>query len=528
MKCLLAVLILVGYHLNSQAQCRTIYFVHDANVDNTNQHITYLDHPMINDNPSVLLQIGHNWNPPGQEGVLNNSLIAVWYDVEQARWAIVNENHEAIPDGASFNILIPGNQEFHNQLHIADENNSTGSILNLNLSIDGVDDILFTTHNLTPNGVDNNNPTGVRYEDNSWVVYNENGADMLDGTAFNVLIPSYGTKWQPMTLANEYIFEDEILIYGDDFNNFYLDHRPQAIIITQHNRLNVGYDHEHPMSVKYNESTEEWFMFATDGWLPQAGRVFNTITGYPQAINDDCSNAIDINYLFQQGEEVQMSSVYTNLGGTSFANDPTNGFECWYNDDPLGNTTWFKFTGDGNIYNLLTSDCNGLLEAAGTYFEVGDSQLALYEGSCGNFIPVACNDDSPDAENFNWFAEIEFETVAGANYVLLLDGFNNLWGHPRDGDFCFEVTQLTGWQSVEENLVNTKVYPNPAENVVTISDAQVVQEIVFYNTLGEIVLHQSGLHDSQIEIDITSLASGVYILKVMNGSSSFNHRITKR
>lgn len=80
-------------------QPRLEAFIHRANSANTSGHRTYLDHPLTNNHPSAVLFVTQNWN-----GVYNNHNIAVWYDVERGKWAIINQDLTAMPDGATFNV----------------------------------------------------------------------------------------------------------------------------------------------------------------------------------------------------------------------------------------------------------------------------------------------------------------------------------------------------------------------------------------------------------------------------------------
>jgi hypothetical protein len=73
---------------------------------------------------------------------------------------------------------------------------------------------------------------------------------------------------------------------------------------------------------------------------------------------------------------------------------------------------WFRFIGTGDIVTIST---------AGSAF---DTQLNLYEGSCGNLTCVAGDDDGGPGTT----SEIEFCSVNGTTYYIYLDGFGGSTG----------------------------------------------------------------------------------------------------
>ena len=81
-------------------------FVHRATPDNISANSTYLDNPLTNDNPNVILYITQNFNPGGEGSTYNDHPVGVWYDPSVQRWAIFNQDREAMPNGAAFNVAV--------------------------------------------------------------------------------------------------------------------------------------------------------------------------------------------------------------------------------------------------------------------------------------------------------------------------------------------------------------------------------------------------------------------------------------
>jgi hypothetical protein len=81
-------------------------FVHRATPENISANSTYLDDPLTNNNPDAILYVTQNWNPGGNGDTYNDHPIGVWYDSSRQRWAIFNQDREAMPDGAAFNVAV--------------------------------------------------------------------------------------------------------------------------------------------------------------------------------------------------------------------------------------------------------------------------------------------------------------------------------------------------------------------------------------------------------------------------------------
>lgn len=58
------------------------------------------------------------------------------------------------------------------------------------------------------------------------------------------------------------------------------------------------------------------------------------------------------------------------------------------------------------------------------------------------------------------------------------------------------------------------VYPNPVDDVVTVSGNEPIAEMRLFNLLGQEVLHQNGLGAKQAQLSTLGLPSGKYILKI--------------
>lgn len=176
-------------------------------------------------------------------------------------------------------------------------------------------------------------------------------------------------------------------------------------------------------------SSSDIIILTSDCINPKIEFFVNGKTSYPGGV---CTNAQSIDLLLGQPvNEAQTSDLFDNsLHG--FNNELAMLADCvtdMYNPK-WRNIIWFTFTGDGNTYDIRSIACN-----AENYIENGNTQAAIFKGSCDALIPVACNEDEDtDNEVLNFLLNIP--TEEGLTYYMVVDGFDFDYG-----EFCLEVTQ---------------------------------------------------------------------------------------
>jgi hypothetical protein len=82
-----------------------------------------------------------------------------------------------------------------------------------------------------------------------------------------------------------------------------------------------------------------------------------------------------------------------------------------------------------------------------------------------------------------------------------------------------ETDNIFKLREVEENAI-FKVYPNPVKEVLTVAmetyEPTGILKVQLINSLGTVVLQQRISHSIN-NINTTSLATGIYILRIMDG-----------
>ena len=160
-----------------------VAFAHRATQENSRGDYTYLDDPRINGDPDAVVlaapadDYGHN--------------IGVWFEPRERRWAVFNQDRAAVPVGATFEVTVPA--EDGTLVHeVTDENVYGDTTYVDDPLLNGRPDLdVSVTQNWNPGGgggVYNDRPVGALYDGDvdRWFVYNEDGAPMPEGAAFNV------------------------------------------------------------------------------------------------------------------------------------------------------------------------------------------------------------------------------------------------------------------------------------------------------------------------------------------------------
>ena len=80
--------------------------------------------------------------------------------------------------------------------------------------------------------------------------------------------------------------------------------------------------------------------------------------------------------------------------------------------------------------------------------------------------------------------------------------------------------------SVKENTTISQIFPNPFTSKVSIKAEKVIKKVVVYDLEGRVVKVR-GVSDTNVDLDMSDLSSGSYLLQLDYGNSRSIHRITK-
>ena len=117
-------------------------------------------------------------------------------------------------------------------------------------------------------------------------------------------------------------------------------------------------------------------------------------------------------------------------------------------------------------------------------------------------------------------------TGFGPTLELIAPDLNN--GLPQNWD-CTNTNGSPGRANSEllsvddVNAISLKLYPNPVSNTLNIKGVTSDVSLTFYNVLGKQVLYRNGLN----QVDVSSLKTGIYFLKITDGNKTYSHKIIK-
>ncbi len=95
----------------------------------------------------------------------------------------------------------------------------------------------------------------------------------------------------------------------------------------------------------------------------------------------------------------------------------------------------------------------------------------------------------------------------------------------------YEVTVLPNTTGVEEETLEAqtlKLYPNPASDQLYIESDQGISQVTVLNIVGSVVMDQSFMNNERVELNISSLRTGVYMIRVDNGDEITTAKFLKR
>ena len=171
-------------------ETQSTVFQHTARPSNIISNWTILSHPELDGKPNARILVSQILIDTAGS-VYNNREIGVWYN--GTKWAIFNQNVDAMPNGASFNILVLNDD--NSIFHTAVSGNISAAASNIDHPAlnNNPNAIVYVTQNWNgegSGGVFNTSKVGVYYSPTSqkWAVFNEDHANMVENSKYNIYI----------------------------------------------------------------------------------------------------------------------------------------------------------------------------------------------------------------------------------------------------------------------------------------------------------------------------------------------------
>lgn len=231
----------------------------------------------------------------------------------------------------------------------------------------------------------------------------------------------------------------------------------------------------------------------------------------PAPSNDDCAGATSITV-----DEQFCNGSNTNGNNASATGSGVDQAECYSSGT---NDVWFSFVVPVNTgsVNISTEFLGGTLY---------DTQIALYEGTCGNLVELECaQDGTVELENgFAYNSTItDAPVTVGETYYVRVSSYSN----SQSGSFCLDVSTNEDLANTAFDKKNVIVYPNPVKDVLNVNYVENISSIAVYNMLGQEVAFKT-MNVNQGQIDMSALASGTYLVKVKTDATIQTIKVVKQ
>ena len=206
---------------------------------------------------------------------------------------------------------------------------------------------------------------------------------------------------------------------------------------------------------------------------------------------------------------------------TPAANRTLNGFVYTMNTRVLSGVAYLNNAGTFGTY-LITLQTGGLILDPDTWYRIGFA----YDSNTGETIwkTSAVYTGLPDT---NWAGpfivdEVDFVSIApttnAAESEVIFDAYS-VEATPEEA--LLNVTEVV-------TEANFSVYPNPAKNVINISNTMnvTVNDVVLTDLNGRVVKSQK-VNAIEVQVNVADLATGIYMMNVTTDQGNITKKIIK-
>jgi len=187
----------------------------------------------------------------------------------------------------------------------------------------------------------------------------------------------------------------------------------------------------------------------------------------------------------------------------------------------------YQYNPDGTLNNTFQSFWSGYWSLAGTEIYTYDENknCTKWEHKSGNII----TDKREYEYNLEFTSDQVFMPVYPEFDIKDLVERNNMvtvehWYTENDAgnlvyvcdyNYKYDTLTYTGNSHYAYDAVDLRMYPNPTSDELTISgNNATINELSVMDNVGKLVMKQSGLNKKETKLDVTTLKSGVYFIKL--------------
>ncbi len=248
-------------------------------------------------------------------------------------------------------------------------------------------------------------------------------------------------------------------------------------------------------SVDFQSDGNTTYYILVHGYLSFTGNFELTVDCTPvPPDNDDIANAMDINDCPYTDLDVAMPAATTEGGNPEGCNiDGANG-------------VWYKRTPDGDGTMTVTIESPVGLSHV-TFYTADDKNASEEDLTLVDYIDNQCIPGTSTS----------IPVVAGQTYYVFVV---NSGGRSDITIDCL--------LAVNDNIIEGfSYYPNPANHTVNLSALDAIESVVIYNILGQKVIDLN-VDSTNTQIDVSSLYTGTYLMKVSVNGEIGTYKVIKR
>jgi PKD repeat protein len=206
--------------------------------------------------------------------------------------------------------------------------------------------------------------------------------------------------------------------------------------------------------------------------------------------------------------------------------------------DAASDASWMWNTGDTTNVITVAGSPGGTyiatrMSSCGTAVDTvvvtpAPTPVAAFDTTFTSFATVVFNNMSTDADTYMWdFGDGNTSTDENPTHIYTTGGVYTVTliaNGPCGADTTTYVLNLE-ITALDELSASIDMYPNPANDVLTINADQVLDaSIEVYNVSGKLVLSEN-IQGTTKTINVTNLAKGMYMIKITNNEGSSIQRL---
>lgn len=211
--------------------------------------------------------------------------------------------------------------------------------------------------------------------------------------------------------------------------------------------------------------------------------------------NDDCSSA-------------EMATLpYTHSQNASGATNGSGFVGC--DGSEMNDGVWYTFTGDGSDITIMVNPFGW------------DPEIGVYKGNCSSLECVGSIDDGAVGTSETYVVQ---DSEAGVIYYVNVGHYSSSSDEP-EGPFSINISSSLAIPGFDMN--NFRAYPNPVKDILNLDYIQDISSVTVFNLLGQQMLSRQ-INANKGQLDMSGLAAGSYLVKVMAGDQSKTIKVIKQ